>query len=135
MNPLWIPAIASGLGFLGNIFGGKGDPIEYESVDPALQQRYMQLLDFFLSRLNQGATPLPSSMPISAPWHQNITDASNIWRGMAGLGGMPSQQGVGGIPFQYAGFLPKPTTTGFDPYAPGRKDWQPPLPDRLPPPR
>lgn len=106
MDPGTAMLISSGVSMLGNLlFGGnKGlgnQPIEQQPVDPELQQRYMKLLDYFINNMGQQATPLPGNMPISANWHPNITDASNIYRSMAGMGGLSSWQGAGGTPFQY----------------------------------
>jgi hypothetical protein len=132
-NPMWIPAIIGGIGALGNLFGGgKGDPIEQQPVDPELQKKYIQLLNFFLGKMNNPATQLPSNMPISATPHPNIGGASDIYRAMAGMMPLtdPNQAwGYGqGVPFQYAGFLPTPVGQGttkermgtppFDPYDP-----------------
>ncbi len=136
-NPMWIPAIASGIGALGNLFGGggQGQQIQQQPVDPALQQRYMKLLDYFLGRMGQGVTQLPQNMPISATPHPSIGGASDIYRSMAGMSPLsnpnqPWSYGQG-TPFQYGAFLPTPPQSGrtlpgavsrkpgnYDPYDP-----------------
>lgn len=107
----WIPAaIMAGGGVLSSIFGGgqsqEDRKIMPEAANPQMQASQQKLIDYFLSRMGQPNTPLPQNMPISANWHPNITDSSNIWRQMAGMGSLPSWQGAGGQPFMYGNQLP-----------------------------
>ena len=94
----------------------------------------MELIDFFMGKMRrgEGATPLPSDMPLSALPHPNIGAGSDIFRQMAGLPGMAQPNmpwGFGqGTPFQYQGLVPPSSPHGanrtplgpppLDPYDP-----------------
>ncbi len=113
MDPALMMMIMSAMQMLPGILGGggaggtPGNQVMPQSVDPKMQGMQRRLFAFFLDRMGQQATPRPEGMPLSANWHPNITDSSNIWRSMAGLGGMAPWQGSGGTPFQYGGQVPQ----------------------------